>query len=1035
MKCTAVLAACIFLSVCGLCAGDLADVAKQSGVKGGLVVHLGCGAGRETVSLRLNDGFLIHGLDTDPALVRRARQQVDAEGLHGSASADTFDGERLPYVDNLVNLVAVSSRFNVPDAEVLRVLAPGGVACFKDGSEWRKEVKPCPPDIDDWGHYLYDASGNPVARDRRVGPPRRIQWEDGHYGTRNHEKMSSVSVVVSAGGRVFSIMDEGPLESVFLPSRWFLTARDAFNGVVLWKRRIDPWHSQLFPLKSGPFQLTRRLVAVGDRIYVTPGLYAPVSELDAATGETVRTFDGTEYTEEIIHAAGKLILVVNNRKEPIPYGGLKGKQGGGYTIAVEAPSRSVAAIDTRSGKTVWTKGSGGVTPLTLTASGDAVFFHADQQIRCLDMAGGSVRWNQPVERKTRLSTQQGPALLIHDDVLCFAEMKNLTGLSTKDGRQLWHVPCDASVYRSPVGVCAIDGIAWVPESISWKTNVREKGKRGFLVGYDLKTGKKVRSLPVDEEQGVGVCHARCTMPKATGRYLVTSWPGVEFTDTTTGTMKASHWVRGACLFGLMPANGLLYAPPNPCACYPEGKLNGFLALAPKGHGDDGLRLADDQRLSRGPLFGKIDSSKYERVPADAWPTLRGDNGRSGSTRVSISTGLAQRWTANLGGTLTQPVIADGKVFVASINARKVIALDAESGRVRWEFIAGGRVDSPPTRHGGMVVFGSRDGCVYSVCAETGALAWRFNAARNGRRVVSHGQLESPWPVSGSILAQDDVLWFAAGKSGFLDGGITLYRLNAATGKELSKTTIDMLDPQGRQPTVTWLSMPGALPDVLSSDGEYVYMRHIAFDLEGKRVHHPGNNHIYRSTGFVDRSGFHRTFWKYGQGSIVSRVGIASGGGLGSKVLVMDKDRLFHYGRAQAVTRAIHDNERFFLTSTSRSMKGESPSARQKKGGKKRGTASAKTTVAWQHPFPMHVRAMVLAGRMLFVAGPKGDWINSADVFEGRKGISLSALSASDGKVISEVALPALPVFDGLAAAYGQLFLSDEKGVVTCFAGH
>jgi outer membrane protein assembly factor BamB len=1034
MKRTTVLATCIVLSVHGLSVGDLAGVVAQSGVKGGLVVCIGCGDGREMVSQPLDGGFLVHGLDTNSSLVCRARQRIDADGLHGSVSADTFDGERLPYVDNLVNLVAVSSRFDVPAAEVRRVLAPGGVACFKDGGEWRKEVKPRPPDIDDWGHYLYDASGNPVARDQRVGPPRRLQWEAGPHSSRNHEKMSSVSVVVSAGGRVFSIMDAGPLESVFLPSRWSLTARDAFNGVVLWKRRIDPWHSQLFPLKSGPFQLTRRLVAVDDRVYVTPGLYAPVSEVDAATGETVRTFAGTEYTEEIIHAGNKLILVVNNRKEPIPYGGGKDKAGGGYTIAVEAPSRSVAVIDTRSGMTAWIKESGSVTPLTLTAAGDAVFFHAGQQVRCLDMANGNVQWSQPVERKTKLSTGQGPALLIHNDVLCFAEMKSLTGLSTKDGRQLWHVPCDASVYRSPVAVCAIDGIAWVPESMSWKTNVREKGKRGFLVGYDLETGKKVRSLPVDEEQGVGVCHARCTMPKATGKYLVTSWPGVEFTDTTTGTMKASHWVRGACLFGLMPANGLLYAPPNPCACYPEGKLNGFLALAPQGQKNDGLRLVGDQRFVKGPLFGKIDGAKLEHVPADGWPTLRGDNERSGSTRVSVSTGLTQRWTARLGGTLTQPVIADGKVFVASSDARKAIALDAESGKVRWEFIAGGRVDSPPTWHDGIVVFGCRDGCVYSLCAETGALVWRFNAARNDRRVVSYGQLESPWPVSGSVLARDDTLWFVAGKSGFLEGGITLYRLNAATGREFSRTVIDMLDPNGRQPTVTWLSMPGALPDVLSSDGEYVYMRHITFDLEGRRVDHPGNNHIYRSTGFVDRSGFHRTFWKYGQGSIVSRIGIASGGGLGSKVLVMDKERLFHYGRAQAATRAIHNNERFFLTSTSRAMKGDSSGAKQKKGGKKRGRASAGTTVAWQHPFPIHVRAMVLADRTLFVAGPKGDWINSADVFEGRKGISLSALSAADGRVIAEIALPALPVFDGLSAAYGQLFLSDEKGVVTCFAG-
>ena len=70
-----------------------------------------------------------------------------------------------------------------------------------------------------------------------------------------------------------------------------------------------------------------------------------------------------------------------------------------------------------------------------------------------------------------------------------------------------------------------------------------------------------------------------------------------------------------------------------------------------------------------------------------------------------------------------------------------------------------------------------------------------------------------------------------------------------------------------------------------------------------------------------------------------------------------------------------------------------------------------------------------------VAGPEGDWINSSDVFEGRREIKLAAISASDGKTVSNVELKALPVFDGLSAAYGRLFLSDEQGTVTCFAAN
>lgn len=43
---------------------DLArDILDATGVKGGLIVHLGCGDGKLTAALRVNDRYLVHGLD------------------------------------------------------------------------------------------------------------------------------------------------------------------------------------------------------------------------------------------------------------------------------------------------------------------------------------------------------------------------------------------------------------------------------------------------------------------------------------------------------------------------------------------------------------------------------------------------------------------------------------------------------------------------------------------------------------------------------------------------------------------------------------------------------------------------------------------------------------------------------------------------------------------------------------------------------------------------------------------------------------
>jgi hypothetical protein len=74
-------------------------------------------------------------------------------------------------------------------------------------------------------------------------------------------------------------------------------------------------------------------------------------------------------------------------------------------------------------------------------------------------------------------------------------------------------------------------------------------------------------------------HHRCYRAKATEQYVLCSRTGIEFVDLATGDWTIHHWVRGGCLYGIMPANGLIYAPPHPCACYPEAKLYGMVALA------------------------------------------------------------------------------------------------------------------------------------------------------------------------------------------------------------------------------------------------------------------------------------------------------------------------------------------------------------------------------------------------------------------------------------------------------------------------
>ena len=77
----------------------------EADIKGGLVVHLGCGDGKLPAALHAGESYVVHALDADPANVAKARAYVEWLGLYGKVTVDRWRGDRLPYVDNLVNLL------------------------------------------------------------------------------------------------------------------------------------------------------------------------------------------------------------------------------------------------------------------------------------------------------------------------------------------------------------------------------------------------------------------------------------------------------------------------------------------------------------------------------------------------------------------------------------------------------------------------------------------------------------------------------------------------------------------------------------------------------------------------------------------------------------------------------------------------------------------------------------------------------------------------------------------------------------------
>jgi hypothetical protein len=428
------------------------------------------------------------------------------------------------------------------------------------------------------------------------------------------------------------------------------------------------------------------------------------------------------------------------------------------------------------------------------------------------------------------------------------------------------------------------------------------------------------------------------------------------------------------------------------------------------------------------------------------------------------------------------------MYVAQVDTHTVYALDAGSGELLWKYTAGGRVDSPPTIYRGRVLFGSADGYVYCLDSSDGALVWRFRAAPLDRRMMAFEQLESVWPVHGSVLVQNDRVYCVAGRSVFLDGGMRLLILNPETGEKLSETVMDEIDPhtgKNLHSLVKKLDMPVGLPDILSSDGQYLYMRSQQFDLDGKRTlvgvrdvaDQSGDGaHVFSPIGFLDDSQFSRSYMMYGKSVLGGWGGweIMAKTTPAGRLITVDDSTVYGFGRKpEFYSESIILEYQLYAAEKAGKPKSiekivstiPGPDAdafdksifnyagdwklRQGLPGEEQTAVQYKWKV--EEP-PLQARAMVLADKTLFVAGPP-DIVDEEDNFfilddeevldalaeqsellKGKEGGLMWAVSADNGKKLAEYRLDSLPVWDGLVASGGRLYMTTMTGEVACFSG-
>ena len=1028
------------------------ELSELSGVKGGLVVVLD--DEQLTADMRVNDSYLVQGLFKDEKRKNTAREKLQSKGLYGPVTVKSWKADALPYIDNLVNLIVDErGEWQATGEEISRVLVPHGVYITKKPLDtpharlaaqapapggWRTYKKAWPAEIDEWTHWLHAPDNNAVSGDTYQEIPRGLQWIQPPRWWKSHELAPPFSAMVTARGRLFYIGDESLPGIANLPDRWFLIARDAFNGTLLWKKPIKEWGGQYWSEKyierggarlQDPAQVMRRLVAVGDKVFVTLGLFAPVSMLDAATGAVVRTFNGTEGAFEILAQGNRLYLAVNSKLRE----------------AESGPEITLMAVDTDSGKILWKsaghKGiwqTGKLSPqyvdAHITLGKEGLFFIDQQSIVALNLDDGEEEWSAPRLDAKGVSTNRGVVygrvvITYHDSILFHSAIRRGKGVSLQaldagSGRSLWSHEAGTIACNTPPDVLVNRGLVWALNTAEWTYD-----------GLDPRTGEKKKSL--DASLVSSGTHHNCYRNRATRDFfLYGRVKGIEYFDINRNESKRVNWLKGACRYGNMPANGMIYFPSHFCTCYATSKLNGILAI---GHtGITEAKPSDSEQVTRGPAYSSLKPDTRNAKPDSDWPTYRQNIARTGFQPVALPDELKPKWSATVEGNLTPPIVADQKVFVASKDDHRVVCLDAAKGKIEWTFLPEGKVDSPPSYHRGRLVFGARDGSVYCLDAASGELAWRFRAAPQDRQMGAFEQLESVWPLFGTLLVHDDKVYCAAGRNTNVNMGFFLYQLDINTGRPLIAVhhAADLSTQGEVDATVN--------ADILVGDGSILHMRGMVFDMKTLKMIDLGKRFVQRARispphkmeidlvmalgGFQDESFFNGALWHYRSKT--------------ANIISLDRENMYGVNIYARNSFKSHTHVNFHpgkesikLFSVSRkSLTDRSPKGKQ---GKKKGSglhAESGAMPAWTSTIPIRATSLLVGSDKLFLAGVR-DKIDASDPwahFDGRMGGMITVHSKEDGRLVSQIELESPAVFDGLASAGGKLFVSCKDGAVLCF---
>lgn len=781
------------------------DVVK--GLDGALIVVLSNGeatTGEVVAKLGANGNSLIHVIASDQSEVSKINSAVAKAGLKGLITVQVLGIKKLPYRDYMVNDLVVmdtgkAAKAGFTIAEAKRCVAPfGKIVICNNGQVDAVEDIPMLEGMDDWTHRYRRANGLPHSTDKYFDLPVGFKWNAGlpNYFSnpeRASNRYSSTRSLLAADGRVFMLSTAvyenlGDTFNSKFGTDQYLTCRDAFNGRLLWRKRIGSmYYGGLYVENTAP------MVAVGRTIYL-PSDNGKMLKVDTRTGETLKELP-TEFIPGVI-AADDGIVVTATWKEGKQMGAVLQFDRRRMDWAIEIGT--IEAYDHKTSQQLWKKN---VLGTSMLIDDGRVFIVSREGKDGLEFI-----MNRPLDDKQKalfknLRERGLMDKVTEKDPKTFTRPKNwLMAFDLRTGKELWekHVEGISRFNNQTISLeSATAGIIRVT------TTNRNRGEYFYA-----ETGEYISDVrtAADKLKDFFIFRQHlCTPAFKVNDIFLNNRFGV----ITKGKESVRvDGARGACLLGTTPAYGAGYIPQNWCNCS-AGQIQGLIAIGPVGTLPTPQEMEDPVAPQ---VFSEYIDTEDGVAYASTWSTFRGNALRTSSTSSKINLNpkevwlskvvadtqkgtVALDWRSFLNSRLTAAVLTDTLAIVGDIDQNEIVAVNLADGKVAWRFATGGRMDAAPTLYKGICLASDRTGYVYALKVKSGKLIYKLRAAPQEKRMLSYGKVESPWPVIGGVLVHNGKAYVSVGRSEGGDGGIVVRSFKPETGEQIWAKAIGQKGPR------------------------------------------------------------------------------------------------------------------------------------------------------------------------------------------------------------------------------------------------